>query len=72
MLVLLCCLVLPLHSGQPARQVLLYIFFYAVLQVDILMSSIVFYTVLQTWVRLYYTAVARKQATLSKYKWDGL
>ena len=65
---LLCCLVLPLHYDQPPRQVLLYIVFYAVLQVDIDMSIIVFYTVLQTWVRLYYTAVARKQATLSKYR----
>ena len=44
LLLLLCCLVLPLLLGAPRWQVFIFL---------------VFYAVLQTWARLYYTACAR-------------
>ena len=44
LLLLLCCLVLPLLLGAPRWQIFIFL---------------VFYAVLQTWARLYYTACAR-------------
>lgn len=51
-LVLLCCIVIPLLLGAKPWQILIFLMFYAVLQ---------------TWVQLYYKACAKKQATLAKH-----
>ena len=51
-LVLLCCVVLPLALGAPKLPVFLFMCLYAVFT---------------TWVKLYYVAAAKKQATLAKH-----
>ena len=50
--VLLCCVVLPLALGAPKLPVFLFMCLYAVFT---------------TWVKLYYVAAAKKQATLAKH-----
>eukprot|EP00092_Neocalanus_flemingeri_P005058 GFUD01005439.1.p1 GENE.GFUD01005439.1~~GFUD01005439.1.p1 ORF type:complete len:430 (+),score=115.41 GFUD01005439.1:118-1407(+) len=50
--VLLCCVVLPLLLGSPKLPIILFLCLYAVFT---------------TWVKLYYTAAAKKQATLAKH-----
>lgn len=52
LLVVLCCVVLPLVMGRSKVSIMLFVCLYAVLT---------------TWVRQYYTAAAKKQATLAKH-----
>ena len=51
-LVLLCCVILPLALGAPKIPVILFM---------------CLYSVFTTWVKLYYTAAAKKQAILAKH-----
>jgi len=52
LLVVLCCVVIPLMLGRSKVSIMLFVCLYAVLT---------------TWVRQYYTAAAKKQATLAKH-----